>query len=384
MTSPRRLKIGLIGLGRLGSIRARIIAHHQPRMEFVAACDTKPGADQWAAANLPSSVKFFADPVDMMANGGIEAVLISTATATHAPLILQALDLGLHVMCEKPISVDVLTTEEVLAKAASKPSQVFLVPFTKRYDESYVATKKMLLDGTLGDVHAIETHNSDQQEPNGFFVAFSAQSGGIFVDVGIHDIDIARYFLEPEKSGKKQVNRVFAVGQQAVYGALAKTGDADNGWGLVEFANGKVLQMHVGRTLTNGYESATRVYGTKALSAINGNSTINRVEIRDAHGVRTQTTPDAFTLYDATFYKDLGEFAGAVLDGTPLTCTLNDAYEAAKIVVALQHSFRTGLPVYFDDDGRPIMEGVTSVSKTNGANGHANGTTNGHTNSVAE
>lgn len=128
----RRLKMGLIGLGRLGSIRANILVHSQPRIDFVAACDSKPGADKWAAENLPSSVKFYADPADMMANSGIEAVLISTATATHAPLILQALDLGLHVMCEKPISVDVITTEEVMAKTASKPDQVFLIPFNKR------------------------------------------------------------------------------------------------------------------------------------------------------------------------------------------------------------------------------------------------------------
>ncbi|EPE06815.1 nad binding rossmann fold oxidoreductase [Ophiostoma piceae UAMH 11346] len=356
---PRRLKFGLIGLGRLGSIRARILATQQPRIDFVAACDTKPGSDKWVAENLPSSVNFFADPTDMLTNGGIEAVLISTATATHAPLIIQALDLGLHVMCEKPIATDVATTEQVLAKAATKPNQVFLIPFTKRYDASYVHTKQMLDAGTLGDVHAVETHNADQQEPNGFFVAFSALSGGIFVDVGIHDVDIARFYLQPKvgiANPKKQVKRVFAVGQQAVYGALANTGDADNGWGLVEFANGKVFNMHVGRTLKNGYESTTRVYGTKAHSLINGNSTINRVEIRDQYGVRTATTPDSFTLFNATFLTDIAEFAAAVLDGAPLTCSVEDAYEAAKIVTALQHSFRIGQPVYFDDEGRPIFE----------------------------
>lgn len=95
MTGQPRMKIALIGLGRLGGIRARILAFQQPRIELVAACDTKPGADEWAATNLPSSVKFFDDPEDCMKNSGAEAVLISTATATHAPLILKALDLGL-------------------------------------------------------------------------------------------------------------------------------------------------------------------------------------------------------------------------------------------------------------------------------------------------
>ncbi|KAI0891440.1 NAD(P)-binding protein [Annulohypoxylon nitens] len=364
MATQPRLKIALIGLGRLGAIRARILAFQQPRIELVAVCDTKPGTDKWAAENLPPSVKYYADPEDCMKNGGAEAVLISTATATHAPLICKGLDLGLHVMCEKPISVDVITTEEVLAKAKSKPHLKFLVPFCRRYDESYRAAKQMIDEGQFGEIHAVETACLDQQDPTGFFVSFSAQSGGIFVDMGVHDIDIGRYYLNVASgltNPKKQVNRVTAVGQQAVYGELAKYGDCDNGWAIVEFANGKILTIHVGRTLTNGFESYTRVCGTKANSIVNGNSTINRVEVRDAHGVRTATTPDAFYLFDKSFLNDLSEFANAVLDNKPLTCNPDDAYEAAKIATALQYSFRNGVPVYFDDNGLPIME----TSKTN-------------------
>lgn len=181
----------------------------------------------------------------------------------------------------------------------------------------------------------------------------------------MNQIDIGRYYLNVTSglsNPKKQVNRVIAMGQQAVYGDLAKYGDCDNGWGMVEFANGKVLTTHLGRTLTNGFESCTRICGTKAHSVVNGNSTINRVEVRDVHGVRTATTPDAFVLYDRSFINDLAEFATAVLDDKPLTCTADDAYEAAKIATALQYSFRNGVPVHFDDNGIPIME-------TTGANG---------------
>lgn len=95
MVPQPRLSLALIGLGRLGALRARILAYEQPRIELVAVCDTKPGADKWAADNLPPSVKFFADPEDCMKNGGARSVLISTATATHAPLICLALDLEL-------------------------------------------------------------------------------------------------------------------------------------------------------------------------------------------------------------------------------------------------------------------------------------------------
>ena len=95
MTTQRRLKVALIGLGRLGTIRARILAFQQPRIELVAACDTKPGSDKWVTENLPPYVKHYADPEDCMRNSGAEAILISTATATHAPLICMGLDLGL-------------------------------------------------------------------------------------------------------------------------------------------------------------------------------------------------------------------------------------------------------------------------------------------------
>ncbi|KAK5688072.1 hypothetical protein LTS10_000050 [Elasticomyces elasticus] len=363
-----RLKVALLGLGRLGALRAQILAFQQPRIELVAVCDTKPGAEDWATANLPPYVKFFADPEDCMNNSGAQAVLISTATATHAPLICRALDLNLHVMCEKPISVDITTTEEVVIKAASKPHLKFLLPFSRRYDASYQTTKRLVDNGELGTIHAVEASCLDPQDKNAFYVTFSAQSGGIFVDAGIHIIDIGRYFLDVQAglpNPKKQVNRVIAFGQQAVYADLAITGDADNAWGLVEFANGKILQTHLSRTITNGFEAATRVCGTKGHSIINGNSALDRVEIRDAYGVRTATTPDAFALYDKTFINDIAEFAGAVLDGAPLSCNPHDALEAGKIACALQHSFRTGEAVYFDDEGAPILR-APEYTKANG------------------
>ncbi|KAF2675733.1 NAD(P)-binding protein [Lentithecium fluviatile CBS 122367] len=339
MSTQPRLKLALIGLDRLGAIRARILSFQQPRIELVAACDTKSGSEVWAATYLPPSVKFFADTEDCMKNSGAQAVLISTATATHAPLICHALDLGLHVMCEKPISVGVITAE-ILTKAASKPRQKFLVPFCRRYDDSYQAAKRMVESGSLGQIHAAETTCLDQQDPTGFFVTFSTQSGGIFVDMGVHDVDIGRYFLDVKSeltNPKKQVNRVIAMGQQA-------------------FANGKVLTTHLGRTLTNGFEGMTRVCGTKGHSVINNNSPLNRVEIRDSYGVRAATTPDAFALYDKSIINDLSEFADVVLDDNPLTCTPDDAYEAAEIATALQYSVRNGVPVYFDDNCLPIIE----------------------------
>lgn len=182
--SPR-IKFALFGLGRLGVLRARILAFQQPRIELVAVCDTKPGTDKWAAENLPPSVQYFSDPQECLKKSGAEAVLICTATATHAPLILQALDLNLHVMCEKPVSVDIATTRAVVEKSASRPDLKFLVPFTRRCkwcltrvfallgswlsldDKSYRQAKALIDNGTLGEIHAVETTGIDQADPNG-------------------------------------------------------------------------------------------------------------------------------------------------------------------------------------------------------------------------
>jgi myo-inositol 2-dehydrogenase/D-chiro-inositol 1-dehydrogenase len=92
--SKPKLKLALFGVGRLGSIRARILVHFSPRIELVAVCDPKPGSDQWVAQNLPAHIRFFSDPEECLLHSGAEAVLISTATATHAPLVLRALELG--------------------------------------------------------------------------------------------------------------------------------------------------------------------------------------------------------------------------------------------------------------------------------------------------
>lgn len=146
---------------------------------------------------------------------------------------------------------------------------------------------------------------------------------------------------------------MIALGQQAVYGDLAKYGDADSAWGLVEFSNGKIFKTYLGRTLTSGFEDTTRLCGTLGHSMISANS---NVEIRDHRGIRTVSAPDAFTLFDATFLTDLAEFADAILDNKPLTCQPEDAFEAGKICAALQHSFRKGVPVYFDSEGLPILE----------------------------
>lgn len=192
----------------------------------------------------------------------------------------------------------------------------------------------------------------------GFFVKFSATSGGIFTDVGVHDVDQARWMVGvPEgcPNPKREVHRVFALGQSVQHPELTKLGDADNGVGIVEFTNGVVFTCHLGRTQQNGHECYCEVYGTEQKVIINGQAAANRMEIRDKHGVRIESHDSHFTRFKEAFVSELQAFTACILDDKPLPVDLYDALQASKITTALTHSFHKGVPVYFDEEGEIIV-----------------------------
>lgn len=273
-------------------------------------------------------------------------------------------------------------------------------------DDNFRAAKRLVDNGSLGDIHAVETSSQDKQDASGMLASSDLLQTGLTFSRVLHrflsairwhfcrygsprclypphasyhladrmQIDVGRFYLNPTAgltNPKKQVNRVIAMGQRTLYGALAEFEDYDNAWGIVEFANGKILTSHVGRTTSHGHEGSTRILGTKGHSLIDGVATQFQVELRDEHGVRRTVPPDAFQLYDRSFPNDLSEFAHAVLDGTALSCCPDDAFEAAKITIALQHSMRIGEAVYFDDEGLPIL--TSKANKISALNGGVNG-----------
>jgi myo-inositol 2-dehydrogenase/D-chiro-inositol 1-dehydrogenase len=150
----------------------------------------------------------------------------------------------------------------------------------------------MIDSGSLGKIHMLRSGSTDPYDPSGFFVKFSATSGGIFTDVGVHDIDQARWLVGVPNgcpNPKREVHRVAAFGQSVQHPELAALGDADNGVAVIEFTNGVIFTCHLGRTQRNGHECYCEVYGTEQKVIINGQAAANRMEIRDKHGVRVES-----------------------------------------------------------------------------------------------
>ncbi|AFR94584.1 transposase subfamily [Cryptococcus neoformans C23] len=358
--SSGKLRIGVLGVGRMGRRHASNVAYSAPRAELVAVADPNHEALAWAKANLPSTVQCYSDSADVIQSTNVDAVLISTETSEHARLALEAASAGKHVLLEKPISVDVDLSRPVVEAARKHPELKIMIGLSRRYDASYREAKKRIDNGSLGKPYLIKSCTNDQYDSTGFFIAYSKASGGIFIDCGIHDIDISRWLLDVEnpanlKYPKKQVTSVWATGLNAQHPELTQYGDCDNAICVVEYENGAKCNFHLSRTAIHGHDCFCEVFGTDSKLVINGNPNMNRVEIRDIHGVRMESTPTYYDRFRDAFISEVQTFCDVVLDDKPVPTPPQSALEAAKIAMALTHSFRTGKTVYFDNEGEAII-----------------------------
>ncbi|OCF61446.1 hypothetical protein L486_01094 [Kwoniella mangroviensis CBS 10435] len=350
---PAILDVGVIGLGRMGQRHANNVAFATPRARLVAACDLQKDNVTWAKKALPSSTKVYGDEDAFFNHERLDAVLIATETSTHAPLALKALQYGKHVLVEKPISVDQHTAEQFELQAREFPYLKVMVGFSRRFDQSYQEAKQLIDSGVVGKPFLVKSSTNDQYDPSGFFIAYSAKSGGIFMDCGIHDIDMARHLLEITPADR--VKRVFASGTNVRHPELADSGDADNALGFVEYESGKSFTFHLSRTAIHGHDCACEVHGEEAKLIVNQNPRLNRLELADQYGVRSLSTPTYYERFREAFVTEVNEFVACVLDDKPVPSTIHDAIEAGSIAQALTYSFRQGKPILFDQDNKAIL-----------------------------
>jgi myo-inositol 2-dehydrogenase/D-chiro-inositol 1-dehydrogenase len=339
MASSSPVRVGIVGLGRLGKRHAAILAQRTPGAQLVAACSPVPDELAWARAALGVDA-LYADYAALLAHPGLDAVWLVTPTTLHPEHIVAGLDAGKHVFCEKPLSLDVDDCLRVEAKAARHPRQKVMIGYVRRFDPSYRDAHDKVRQGLIGRPFLVRAQTGDQHDPSGFFVRFAPQSGGIFLDMNVHDIDLARWFL-----GGPAIRRVFAAGTIAIHEGLRECGDVDNGLALCEFADGSLAHFYATRTLAHGAETLTEVIGTGGRITIGQNPRANRVDIADAHGVRNECTPTFWERFEDAFVHEAAEFVAAIRDDRPPALTLNDATEATRIGRMLTEAFRTGRAV---------------------------------------
>jgi len=330
-----RLKVGMAGLGRMGARHARNLATRVSGVELVAANSPLAEEREWARKELGAS-RLYADYREMVADPDLDAVFLATPTMEHASQIIAALEGGKHVFSEKPTSLnleDCLRVEEVAAK---HPKQKAMIGYVRRFDRHYRDAYDKVKSGAIGEPFLVKSQTTDKHDPSGFFVQFAQKSGGIFLDMSVHDIDTARWFL-----GTPKPVRVFATGTVAVHQGLKSVGDLDNGIAMIEFEGGKIAVLQASRTMPHGHETSAEITGTEGRLTIGAGAHLTRVEIADAHGVRHECTPTFYERFEDAFVVELNAFADAVRNDSPLPLSLRDATEATRIGLAIQQSLKT-------------------------------------------
>ncbi len=336
-----RLRFGVVGLGRLGKRHAENLAYRVPGASLVAACSPLEEERAWAREALPEP-RLYDDYAALLADRDVDAVWLVTPSSLHAQQIIDALRAGKHVFCEKPLSLDIAECERVLAEAARHPHLLATIGFMRRFDPSYKDAFDKIQSGAIGRPFLVRSQTTDKNDEDGFFVRFSATSGGIFLDCTVHDIDVARWLL-----GKPRAKRVFAAGAVALHEGLREFGDVDNGVAICEFEDGKLAMFYASRTQAHGNDTHSEVIGTAGALAVGHNPRANRVEIYDASGIRNECTPSFFDRFEEAFLFEAREFVAAVAGtgahaGAQAGATLADALEATRIGMALRQSLLSG------------------------------------------
>ena len=332
MSAAARLRIGIAGLGRLGRRHAQNLAQRVPAAQLVAACS--PVAEELAWARDTLGVRNLdADYAALLGRSEVEAVFLVTPTSLHAEQIVQALQAGKHVFCEKPLALDLAACRRVEEEAARHARLKVMIGYGRRFDPSYADAYEKVRAGRIGTPFLVRSQNLDMNDPSGFFVRFAPTSGGIFLDCSVHDIDLARWYL----GGPKPL-RVFAAGTVAIHEGLKEFGDVDNGVATCEFEGGKLACFYASRTMAHGHETSTEIFGTHGRLAIGQNPRLNRVDISDVHGVRNECTPTFYERFEEAFLRETMEFVQAVQDDRPPALMLHDATEATRIGLALRES----------------------------------------------
>lgn len=327
----RRVRIGLAGLGRMGRIHAANLSGRCPSAELACVFDADAGTARQVADQLgvPRAESFDA----ILADAAVDAVAIATPTRAHAELSVRASQAGKHVFCEKPISLDRRATVEAI-EAVLAAGVVFQVGFHRRFDPDWAAAVDRISAGDLGEVYLFRTSLRDMTPPD---PAFLAHSGGFFVDVTIHDLDLARWMVG-------EVTEVSAHGTAVSDPRFAEIGDIDTAVVVLRFGNGALGVIDNSRAAGYGYECSTEVMGRKATVRID-HPQHRHYEWRTPGWAAHDLARDFEQRYPEAYIAELEAFARCVRDGLPPRVTAYDALAAFDLAQAADRSWRSGRPV---------------------------------------
>lgn len=329
------VNIALIGAGKIGIIHGESIALRNPAGNLVAICDVVPETAQ-SLANRLHVDQVCTDPAAIMADPDIDAVAICSVSETHAQLIMDAARAGKHIFCEKPIALDLAKIDAALA-AVEEAGVKLQIGFQRRFDPSFMEAKQIITSSKVGEPRVLRITSRD---PAPAPMDYLAGSGGIFMDMTIHDFDMARFLVD------SPIEEVYAIGSVLVDPEIGTAAnDLDTAVITLRYANGAMCTIDNCRQSDYGYDQRVEWFGSGGRVVVE-NHTPNRAVYSDADGVHA-AKPLYFYLerYMDAYVLEMQQFIEAIENDTPVPVTGNDGREPAIIGMAAWKSIREHRPV---------------------------------------
>jgi len=329
-----KLNIGIIGAGRIGRLHAEHLAYRVPGVKLVAISDIIVSSAEQVAAQLQIPAAY-QDHRRIMEDPAIQAVVICSSTDTHSQMIEEAAAAGKHIFCEKPIDYDLGRIDHALA-AVGQAGVKLQIGFNRRFDPNFRRVHDVLAAGQIGRPHVLRITSRDPQPPP---IAYVKVSGGIFLDMTIHDFDMARFLMGED------VDEVYAAGGVLVDPAIGEAGDVDTALITLRFQSGALGAIDNSRQAVYGYDQSVEVFGSEGMVVVSNNLP-NSAVVSTAQAV-TGSLPLFFFVerYTESYIAEMKAFVEAVLQDTTPPVTGLDGRKPVAMGYAAAKSCRENRPV---------------------------------------
>lgn len=329
----KKLSIVLIGMGRIGRIHLNNILRQFPAVQISGVADRDYSPEEFAKEY--GAIPFSRDAAELIANPSVDAVLICTPTSSHADMIRLALKHGKHIFCEKPVDLSLQTTKELVEQVKQSGIQMML-GFNRRFDPDFLLARKQVLDGRIGPVQVVKITSRDPGLPP---IDYIKHSGGLFMDMVIHDFDMARYLMG------KEVREVYAQGRVLVDKAVGEAGDIDTALTTLIFEDDSYAVIDNSRKAAYGYDQRLELFGDKGMLQVD-NNLHHRNIVSDQTGIHHSLPLDFFMdRYAASYLNEMKYFIDALQNGSPIPVSGQDGLEAVLIATAAKWSVEKKRPV---------------------------------------
>ena len=327
-----KLKIGIAGLGRIGKIHLENLLQIDS-VEVIAAMD--PSLEALKYAKFRGVKDAYEKFDDLIKTNNLQAIIICTPTNTHAHYVEIAAKNKIHVFCEKPLDLNINRIIEVL-EVVKKSNIKLMIGFNRRFDNEFQKVRNSVINGKVGDPFLVKITSRDPAPPP---LKYIKTSGGIFLDMTIHDFDMARFVVG------KEIEEVYAKGSAFFNKSIEEFGDIDTAVTILKYIDSSIAVIDNCRKAVYGYDQRIEVFGSRGM--IQGNNLLNdNTILYDKKGISSSLPLNFFLERYSEAYKiEIHDFVDSVINNKPVSVSGEDGLKSLQIGLAAKKSLLENRPV---------------------------------------